>query len=117
MGVMGINSLPTDVCLDGPTKTDRRSETRFKYKEDEVLEEIYQYIASTYGQHYANGVNNIQTLDAIMEIDGSEAWRFFRGCAFKYIWRFGKKEGFNRKDLLKCCHYLLLLMFITKDKT
>jgi hypothetical protein len=95
---------------------DRRSETRFKYNEDVAIEEIYAYIASTYGQHYANGVANIQTFDAIMEFDGPEAWRFFRGCAFKYLWRFGKKQGFNRADLLKAIHYIILLMNLTKDR-
>lgn len=85
---------------------------RFKYQEDKILDEIEKYIESTYGQHYASSVKSIQTFDAINEIDGSEAWRFYRNCALKYLWRFGKKQGFNKMDLLKAIHYLVLVYYM-----
>lgn len=91
-------------------------EKRFKYGEDAVLKDLTDYIAGTYGQHYANGVDNIQAFDAIIELDGAEAWRFFRNCALKYLWRFGKKKGFNQEDLNKVAHYLVLLITLTKNK-
>jgi hypothetical protein len=37
------------------------------------------------------------------------AEEFTRGAAMKYLFRFGKKEGKNKKDLLKCLHYVILL--------
>ncbi len=35
---------------------------------------------------------------------------FAEGNAIKYLCRFGKKDGRNRKDLLKAIHYIVLLM-------
>ena len=35
---------------------------------------------------------------------------FCQANAIKYLARFGKKDGRNRKDLLKAVHYIVLLM-------
>ena len=77
----------------------------FKYKEDEILAEVMEYIAGTYSEHY--GDQNIQIQDVFDQMGISEA--FTRGAAMKYLFRFGKKDGKNRKDLLKCIHYVCLL--------
>ena len=77
----------------------------FKYEEDEILEEVKKYIAGTYSEHY--GDQNIQIQDVFDQMGISEA--FTRGAAMKYLFRFGKKDGKNRKDLLKCIHYCCLL--------
>ena len=77
----------------------------FKYKEDEILAEVMEYIAGTYSEHY--GDQNIQIQDVFDQMGISEA--FTRGAAMKYLFRFGKKDGKNRKDLLKCIHYCCLL--------
>ena len=79
----------------------------FKYDEDKILNEVKEYIESTYGEHYAGGEKNIQIQDVFEQMDISE--EFSRGCAMKYLFRFGKKNGKNRKDLLKCMHYVCLL--------
>jgi hypothetical protein len=34
----------------------------------------------------------------------------------KYIMRYGKKDGFNKKDLLKVIHYTVLLWHFTQDE-
>ena len=77
----------------------------FKYKEDEILTEVLEYIVGTYSEHY--GDKNIQIQDVFDQMGISEA--FTRGAAMKYLFRFGKKDGKNRKDLLKCIHYCCLL--------
>ena len=77
----------------------------FKYKEDEILTEVLEYIVGTYSEHY--GDQNIQIQDVFDQMGISEA--FTRGAAMKYLFRFGKKDGKNRKDLLKCIHYVCLL--------
>ena len=77
----------------------------FKYNEDEILAEVMEYIAATYSEHY--GDQNIQIQDVFSQMDIAEA--FTRGAAMKYLFRFGKKEGKNKKDLLKCIHYCCLL--------
>ena len=77
----------------------------FKYNEDEILTEVLEYIVGTYSEHY--GDQNIQIQDVFDQMGISEA--FTRGAAMKYLFRFGKKDGKNRKDLLKCIHYVCLL--------
>ena len=77
----------------------------FKYEEDEILKEVKEYIAGTYSEHY--GDQNIQIQDVFDQMGISEA--FTRGAAMKYLFRFGKKNGKDRKDLLKCIHYVCLL--------
>ena len=77
----------------------------FQYEEDKTLAEVMEYIAGTYSEHY--GDQNIQIQDVFDQMGISEA--FTRGAAMKYLFRFGKKDGKNRKDLLKCIHYCCLL--------
>ena len=79
----------------------------FKYKEDEILAEVLEYIAGTYSEHY--GDQNIQIQDVFEQMDIAE--EFVRGAAIKYLFRFGKKNGKDRKDLLKCIHYVCLLYY------
>ena len=77
----------------------------FQYEEDKILAEVMEYIAGTYSEHY--GDQNIQIQDVFDQMGISEA--FTRGAAMKYLFRFGKKNGKDRKDLLKCIHYCCLL--------
>ena len=83
----------------------RAGKLLFKYEEDKILEEVKEYIVGTYSEHY--GDQNIQIQDVFDQMGISEA--FTRGAAMKYLFRFGKKDGKNRKDLLKCMHYVCLL--------
>ena len=79
----------------------------YKYREDLYIEDIKKYVDSTYGQHYVN--DDIQVIDvweARGTLDTTAA-----DTAIKYIMRYGKKEGKNRKDLLKAVHYILLMMY------
>ena len=78
-----------------------------KYNEVEILGELETYIESTYGQHYVDNQRDIQIQDVFDSIGISE--EFCRGCAIKYLIRFGKKEGKNPKDLMKAMHYIVLL--------
>ena len=84
---------------------DRVGKPPFQYNEDKILEEVKQYIAGPSSEHY--GDQKIQIQDVFDQMGISEA--FTRGAAIKYLFRFGKKEGKNPKDLLKCIHYCCLL--------
>ena len=84
-----------------------------KYDEKESLKEIEDYIQSTYGEHYV-GKNEFQIQDLLHSID--VAVPFCQGNAMKYLARFGKKKGFNRLDLLKAVHYIILLMHFTESE-
>ena len=76
-----------------------------KYNEDDTLTEVLEYIVGTYSEHY--GDQKFQIQDVFEQMDIAE--EFVRGAAMKYLFRFGKKNGKDRKDLLKCIHYVCLL--------
>ena len=87
----------------------------FKYDEDELLQELRDYITSTYNQHYSAGNSQIQTLDLIEACGDAEA--FCRSNILKYASRYDKK-GTARRDIIKILHYaLLLLHFSDKSAT
>ena len=77
-----------------------------KYKEDESIKALQDYISTTYGGHYTSEQNNVQTLDLIESVGDAEA--FCRSNAIKYLSRYDKKGQANR-DILKALHYSLLL--------
>tara|TARA_B100000287_G_scaffold314729_1_gene298251 strand:+ start:5944 stop:6276 length:333 start_codon:yes stop_codon:yes gene_type:complete len=80
---------------------------KFKYNEPQILQELEDYIESTYGQHYVDVKRDIQIQDVFDSISIAE--EFCRGAAIKYLIRFGKKDGKNSKDLMKAMHYMVLL--------
>jgi len=77
-----------------------------KYKEDESIKALQDYISTTYGGHYTSDNNNVQTLDLIESVGAAEA--FCRSNAIKYLSRYDKK-GQAKRDILKALHYSLLL--------
>ena len=79
-----------------------------KYNEDKILKEIGTYIQSTYGQHSAQVSKGTQVQDLLRDIGIDKD--FCQANAIKYLCRFGKKDGRNRKDLLKAVHYIILLL-------
>lgn len=82
--------------------------TKFKYHEEEILDEIREYLGKTYGAHYA-GSDNVQAMDLIAS--GGMLMHFSASSIIKYAFRFGKKEGLNRKDLLKIIHYAMFMLW------
>ena len=85
----------------------------WKYNEENLLNELKEYIASTYRQHYSAGDDKIQTLDLIEACGDGEA--FCRSNILKYASRYDKK-GTARQDLMKVLHYgVLLLNFNDKN--
>ena len=86
----------------------------WKYNEENLLNQVCEYIGSTYNQHYSAGDNKIQTLDLIESCGDAEP--FCRSNAIKYLSRYDKK-GTARADILKAIHYcVLLLHFSDKSK-
>lgn len=104
-----------------PTKTTLHPENPFefakessfnKFGEIDVLDEVYKYVVSTYNQHY--GKDGVQAFDLIKR--RGHARGFCIGNAMKYLDRYGEKDGFNRKDLLKAIHYIILEMAISEGE-
>jgi len=79
----------------------------YKYNEPNYIEELKKYIDSTYSQHYAQG--KIQTTEFI--IDCGDGIPHTRSNIIKYAQRYGKKEGRNRKDILKVLHYAVIMLY------
>ena len=80
----------------------------YKYNEDKALEELKKYIDNTYDEHYSR--NKYQATEFI--IDGGHGEGFCIGNILKYAQRYGKKDGKNRKDLLKVLHYGIIALYI-----
>jgi len=85
----------------------------YKFDEDKYLTEIHKYILSTYNQHYAQ--SKYQATDTI--VDAGYAEGFCMGNIQKYWKRYGKKEGKNRKDLLKIIHYAIIMLHVHDNQT
>ena len=84
----------------------------FKYEEPKFLKEVVDYIEKTYNQHYV-GNKQIQTIDVWQTLGSVDTT--CRDTAIKYLMRYGKKGGHNRKDLLKALHYIVLLAYFTSE--
>ena len=78
----------------------------YKYSEDKILSELKTYIDATYGEHYSK--NKFQATEFIM--DGGHGEGFCIGNIMKYAQRYGKKDGYNKRDLLKVIHYGIIAL-------
>ena len=86
-----------------------------KYGEEKIIDEIKAYLESTYHQHYSTvnlnesiSDSGFQVQDILRHLDINKD--FCQANAIKYLCRYGKKNGYNRMDLLKAVHYIILLM-------
>ena len=83
-----------------------KSKIDYKYNEDNTLAELNEYINSTYDEHYSK--NKFQATEFI--IDGGHGEGFCIGNIMKYAQRYGKKDGYNKRDLLKVIHYGIIAL-------
>ena len=92
---------------------------KYRFREDKILNEVSKYIAQTYKSHYVNekaGTKDeeIQTIDVWKQMGQVE-----EAChtnIIKYAMRYGKKDGYNKKDLMKIIHYTILLWHFTQEE-
>ena len=92
------------------------NEVKMKYGEDKIIKEIDSYLQSTYTQHYSTTDEGFQVQDILRHLNINKD--FCQANAIKYLCRYGKKNGYNRTDLLKAVHYIILLMSEeTNDET
>lgn len=76
----------------------------YHYSEDVFMRDCMKHIDKTNSGHYSGGV---QTVEFIMS--NAETLDYLKGCAIKYIQRYGKKEGHNSVDLYKAVHYIMMM--------
>lgn len=86
------------------------SDIPYKYNEGKFLEEITDYINSTYSQHYSR--KTFQATEFI--IDGGHGTGFCIGNVLKYAQRYGHKGAPEewRKDLMKVIHYAIIQLHV-----
>ena len=82
---------------------------KYKYKEDRIINDFHAYIDKTYGQHYMTEEQNIECFDVWLAL--GDSMPTFRNTAIKYLWRYGKKHGTNKDDLMKVLHYTLMMLY------
>ena len=82
----------------------------YKYNEDKALAELSKYIDSTYDDHYIK--NKFQATVYIIDCCHGEG--FCIGNILKYAQRYGKKNGKDRRDLLKVIHYGIIALYINE---
>jgi len=83
-----------------------KSKIDYKFNEGELCKQLITYIDSTYQQHYSK--NKFQATEFILDSGHGEG--FCIGNILKYAQRYGKKDGYNRKDLLKVLHYAIIAL-------
>jgi len=79
----------------------------YKFNEGQLINELQEYINSTYSAHYSK--SKFQSTEFI--IDCGHGQGFALGNVLKYVQRYGKKDGYNRADLMKVLHYALIALY------
>lgn len=92
----------TDPVVDGKIS--------YKYAEDKILADLKAHLDKTYSEHYMTENNAIECFDAWIALGDSTPT--FRNTAIKYLWRYGKKNGNNKKDLMKALHYIFMCLYV-----
>lgn len=86
----------------------------YKYAEDKILADLKAHLDKTYSEHYATEDQGIECFDAWIALGDSTPT--FRNTALKYLWRYGKKNGNNKKDLMKALHYIFMCLYVDHYK-
>ena len=87
---------------------------KYKYAEDQIISDFHAYIDKTYGQHYMTEEQNIECFDVWLAL--GDSMPTFRNTAIKYLWRYGKKNGSNKDDLMKVMHYAMMMLYVDHYK-
>ena len=106
----GPDSFPEPILKDIDMEMITRAMTpiEYCYSEDKILDDVKQYVDATYGQHYSQ--NRFEASEFIM--DSGHGIGFCLGNVLKYAQRYGKKNGFSRKDLMKIIHYAIMAVHV-----
>ena len=111
------NNVPTPPALPKKSKTWNdclKTTATFKngFDEKELSHDLLNYIEATYNEHYSGG--KLQATDLI--IDSGNGTGFCLGNIIKYASRYGKKNGFDEKDIMKMLHYGLILLYVHRKE-
>lgn len=98
-------------AVDGSEELTETRNINYRFREDEIIQILKDYIDSTYSEHYVPDAEDLEEMQTIEAIDkfACPARMWTKGEIFKYVSRQGDKKGHERKDLLKILHYAVLL--------
>lgn len=80
---------------------------KYKFNENQHIRDLQRYIDMTYKGHYSG---QYQATDVI--IDAGHGTGFCIGNIMKYAKRYGKKDGYNRDDIMKILHYAIIQLYV-----
>lgn len=109
-----LEQLNSNYTKDHFITPDYNENISYKYSEGQIISDFKDYIDSTYGEHYMTEDQSLECFDAWIALGDSTPT--FRNTALKYLWRYGKKNGSNKKDLLKTLHYVLMCLYVDHYK-
>ena len=95
-------------------KIGEKKDIDYKYAEGQIIADFKAYIDKTYSEHYKTEEQSIECFDAWIALGDSTPT--FRNTALKYLWRYGKKNGSNKADLMKALHYVLMCLYVDHYK-
>ena len=98
----------SDFTLRQYENLDNHQQINYKYAEDQIISDFAKYIDRTYTEHY-KVEDEVECFDAWIALGTASGT--FRDTAMKYLWRYGKKDGSNKDDLMKALHYVTLLIY------
>jgi hypothetical protein len=108
--IMDESGYPIGVA----SKIKSQKNISYKYAEDRMISDLKAYIDNTYNEHYMTETQTIECFDAWIALGDSTPT--FRNTAIKYLWRYGKKSGNNKKDLMKALHYVMMCLYVDHYK-
>ena len=115
---VNFNFVPTEVTSfnfgDKYVPTRENVNFHYKYAEGDIINDFKDYIDSTYSQHYKTDEQSVECFDAWIALGDSTPT--FRNTAIKYLWRYGKKNGSNKADLMKALHYVMMCLYVDHYK-
>jgi hypothetical protein len=106
---MNRHLFSSDTTTEYYNNNENEDDFHFRRGENQFLNDAAEYIKTTYGQHYANEDNDIQLIDYWQSQDILIPTAV--AMVQKYSARFGKKDGYNKKDLMKIVHYTSLISY------
>ena len=95
-------------------KLKNQNDLHYKYSEDVILRDLKKYLDNTYNEHYKTDEESVECFDAWIAL--GDSMPTFRNTSLKYIWRYGKKNGNNKQDLMKALHYIMMCLYVDHYK-
>jgi hypothetical protein len=105
-GEVSFSAIAPEATTSTIVLSEKEPEISYRYSEQKIIQEIKDYIDATYDQHYSR--NKFQATEFILDCGHGDG--FCIGNIMKYAQRYGKKDGYNRKDLLKIIHYAIIAL-------